>query len=49
MEAEGEYIDFLQERFGRSLNVDGTGVDANTTDLSDLFLANATTNDELLV
>ena len=49
MEAEGEYIDFLQERFGRSLNVDGTGVDANTTDLSDLFLTNATTNDELLV
>ena len=49
MEAEGEYIDFLQERFGRSLNVDGTGVDANTTDLSDLFLTNATTNDDLLV
>ncbi|UUV43321.1 DNA methylase [Rhodobacter phage RcDora] len=49
MEAEGEYIEFLQERFGRSLNVEGTGVDANTTDLSDLFLANATTNDELLV
>lgn len=49
MEAEGEYIDFLQERFGRSMNVDGTGVDANTTDLSDLFLTNATTNDELLV
>ncbi|QXN71978.1 DNA methylase [Rhodobacter phage RcPescado] len=49
MEAEGEYIDFLQERFGRSLNVEGTGVDANTTDLSDLFLTNATTNDDLLV
>lgn len=49
MEAEGEYLDFLTERFGRGLTtVDKVG--ASATDLSDLFLQPETVaKDDLLV
>jgi site-specific DNA-methyltransferase (adenine-specific) len=50
MEAEGEYIDFLNKRFGTGLTADETGVRADTTDLSDLFLQPETVEaDDLLV
>ena len=45
MEAEQEYVDFLNQRF----NLGQAERSDSLTDLSDLFLTNATTNDELLV
>lgn len=42
MESEVEYIGFLEERFGKSLTDQGTGVDAKSTDLSDLFQSDVT-------
>lgn len=47
MEAEGDYIKFLGERFGSSLKDGGRGLATSTTDLSDLF--QMTDNTSLLV
>ncbi|UUV43228.1 DNA methylase [Rhodobacter phage RcCWillis] len=48
MEAEDDYVEFLRQRFGRGLNVSGSGMALDSTDLSDLFLT-ITDNETLLV
>ena len=38
MEAEQDYIDFLHKRFGKNQTGDGSGVQSDSTDLSDLLI-----------